>query len=239
MSMLSKGLRRTGLNKPLKFAAKAVYQVPRGLGRVARGDFKRGFDDIASGAGRAAFLLALPVAGSAIAGSGGAGSALGAVQGGASSALSGLKGAFTGGVGRIAGAGAGNPANWAATGGGEFALKGGGSALGGLARSAGAVGSWAGRNPGATALALQGAGQVAQAPAQARMARAQMRQADAQFAQTQAETERLRHMTEREREEEERKRRMAEALGPIWQSLAGQMQSGFNRPITPNPHARG
>lgn len=76
-------LQKTGLNKPLKFVAKAVADPIRGVGRMARGDFKRGFHDVATGTARRA-AIAAAVAGGVVAApaiAGAAGTAAGALGG--------------------------------------------------------------------------------------------------------------------------------------------------------------
>lgn len=93
MSWLSSALRKTGLNKPLKFVSEAVYQPVRGIGRIARGNFSEGFEDLGKG-----ILKAGTVAGVGM----GVGAGLGAL-GGAGAAAAGAGASGAGGAGGIAG----------------------------------------------------------------------------------------------------------------------------------------
>ena len=103
MSWVSSFLRKTGLNKPGKFVAKAASLPVRGIGRMARGKFGEGLSDIAGGAARTAALaapwIAAPVAGAA----GGWASSLGGtlgIGGGAAAAGEAGIGATAAGVGK-------------------------------------------------------------------------------------------------------------------------------------------
>lgn len=121
-------LQKTGLNKPLKFAASGMSQPIRGVGRIARGKFKEGFSDIGKGIAKNATIAGAIVGAPYLA------SGLGAAAGGVGSAM--------GGIGAAGGASG-------AAGAGGFLSKLGG--LGGALRS---VGSFAKSNPDAILGAL-------------------------------------------------------------------------------------
>jgi hypothetical protein len=135
-------LRSTGLNKPLKFASQAVSEPVRGVGRVLRGDFEKGFGDIARGGLKLGTIA-------------GAGAGLGALAGAAG--IGGGAGSVLGGMGKVAGIGAGN------TGGGILgAVRGGAAGLGGPGGIGSAIKTGAGKilggNDGGNAIQLMGMG---------------------------------------------------------------------------------
>lgn len=100
MSWVSSFLRKTGLNKPGKFVAKAVSLPVRGVGRIARGKWEEGLKDIGGGAARLG-AMAMPFAGGAVLG--GLGSAAKAGYGAGQAVLGGGWGTAMKGAGAVKG----------------------------------------------------------------------------------------------------------------------------------------